>query len=231
MNLDETSGCNSPTFVVVNGNLQMGNGRKMNFAAGSTVQIMPGGNLFKGPGGGHSNEINITGATSWIAGDGSKLGYFLIGTILPLPVEFKVFNVEKNEKGLKLYWIVNSEKNNNFFHVEFSVDGESWSSFEHVKSIGDHSSEYTYELTNDHLKIAVDIVYFRLSQIDNDGKRRELAIQSLKLKKNTISIFPNPTKLNESVRFNVQSDKQIESKVLIFNATGQLILSDIVFFD
>lgn len=232
VNLDESSGCNTPTSVVVYGILQMGNGKKMNFAAGSSVEIMPGGLLLKGSGGGNSNEINITGSTSWIAEDGSKVGYFLIGVPIPLPVEFIEFTVSNEQNVYIFSWTVASERENNFFLIQYSIDGINWIDFIKTQSIGEHNDQYTYTESGNNLEgMNTSTIYFKLSQTDLNGKISVLEVKSIRPSRAEYSIYPNPINQNQKLNVSIYSYSKDKTEVVFYNGLGQLVLSESIYLE
>ena len=93
-----------------------------------------------------------------------------------LPVELKAFNVECKNDEHELSWTTLSERNNDFFLIEASLDGLHFERVEETTAIGNSQEEYTYRTSIPHNH--EEVVYYRLSQVDTDGTKKVLRIQS-----------------------------------------------------
>ncbi|TGE15574.1 right-handed parallel beta-helix repeat-containing protein [Hymenobacter elongatus] len=107
------------------------------------------------------------------AGPVASFGPFTFGSLSPvvnpLPVELVSFTATERQPGtVTLEWQTASEKNNRGFAIERSVDARSWQQLAFVEGQGTTTtvSRYSHqdrpELTS--------VVYYRLRQIDLDGK-------------------------------------------------------------
>ena len=84
----------------------------------------------------------------------------------PLPIELISFTSSCNENQKTLIWQTASEHNSSHFEIEKSIDGITWSVVGQISAAGNSNqllsySYSDYEKTNG---------YYRLNQIDNDGK-------------------------------------------------------------
>lgn len=220
VNLD---GCGIPNYIQVMGTLDFTNGKKINLACGSAVEIMPGGKMLPGSGGGSSNWLNICGDVLWQTSNGIVNGYKLFGTLNPLPVEFIAFQVEKNAGTHVFNWSVASERDNDFFTIDYSSDGYNWTELKKVNSVGDHIDGKTYNYSSD-LNFSMNLnTYFRLSQTDINGEYVVLDVKALKNETQEISLFPNPAKFGENFIVALNSIEQQSTDVLVYNAQGQLV--------
>lgn len=106
VDLDENSSpvCSTATHIQVFGVLQFVTGNKISLACGSTVEIMPGGSMLPGGGGGSSNWLKICDQIEWKTSDGPVVGYKLFGSPSPLPVEFVSFQVKNEENNFRFEW-------------------------------------------------------------------------------------------------------------------------------
>ncbi len=85
-----------------------------------------------------------------------------------LPVELISFDVERVDDINLISWKTLSERNNAQYIIEKSPDGQTWKSIAQLAGAGNSSSALTYNYSDiDHSN---GIVYYRLTQVDFDGK-------------------------------------------------------------
>lgn len=90
------------------------------------------------------------------------------------PVEFSGLSTIHND-GLSLIWTTESEKDNDHFEIQRSSDnGLTWSNVGEVKGHGTTKSKQYYQW-NETEQLHCE-VYYRLIQVDFDGKRTDLTI-------------------------------------------------------
>ncbi|MEY4521948.1 MAG: hypothetical protein RIT10_1133 [Bacteroidota bacterium] len=124
-----------------------------------------------------------------------------------LPVElisFEVNCIEENSKEIK--WATASERNSAYFTIEKSNDGINWNEINKVQAAGNSTSSLHYS-TIDNV-IDDKTVYYRLNQVDIDGKNKLFDAQSVICSNNETIIFPNPTtdgnfKLSKDVEYTI----------------------------
>lgn len=116
-----------------------------------------------------------------------------------LPVTLVRFNAVIQEDNVLLSWTTSAEQNNKGFAIERSYDARNWTNIAFINSIveGGHSSwllNYTY-FDNMPLK---GTSYYRLKQVDFNGKYAISQIRSVSFGGNStnISVSPNPGKSN-----------------------------------
>ncbi len=88
----------------------------------------------------------------------------------PLPVELVSFSGLCEDGIINLTWQTASEFNSSHFDVEKSRDGENWQLLSTIASAGTSNELISYQ-TADHNAIDGNN-YFRLRQVDNDGKEK-----------------------------------------------------------
>ncbi len=143
-----------------------------------------------------------------------------IGSMVVLPVELLSFS-GKTEKGVNnLKWATATESNNNGFDVERSADGKAFTSIGFVKGIGTSEKQQNYQMTD--AKPISGINYYRLKQIDNDGKFTYSNTITLAMEKGTeetLRIYPNPTHKEITVSYPLST----KATISLFSAAGQLM--------
>jgi hypothetical protein len=143
----------------------------------------------------------------------------------PLPVELISF-VGENQNGFnKLDWETASELNNDYFELERSSTGEVFSSIIRINGKGTVNELSTYSFLDEEPMIGNN--YYRLKQVDFDGKFEYSKIILVKNESSVfnISVFPNP--LAEGTMLNIRAlkDNELEAKILVRDLTGRVITS------
>jgi len=85
--------CFTAMFIIVNGTLDFGNGKKMFLPAGSGITINTGGEILAGNGSGSSNVIEIGGEEVWSARDDDVNGPFTFG----VPYIFEIISISSGD--------------------------------------------------------------------------------------------------------------------------------------
>jgi len=136
----------------------------------------------------------------------------------PLPIQLLSFNVScENNQHVAISWSTATETNNEKFIVEKSRNASDWSVLEEVKGQGNSNKVVNYELTD--RKLASGTTYYRLAQVDFDGKQTTYNSVSTTCEgTETIVVYPNPA----SALLNVA----INSNNLNGNITVSLIGTD-----
>jgi hypothetical protein len=88
------------------------------------------------------------------------------GTVLP--IELIEFDGYSDDRVNILYWTTASEINNDYFRLERSEDGIHWETLTEVKGVGNSSIKTNYKFIDEDPYVMT--TYYRLSQVDFDGK-------------------------------------------------------------
>ena len=145
-------------------------------------------------------------------------GYTPWGAVIP--VELVSFEGQvKDKTNAYLSWQTASERNNAYFSIERSFDGKTFSEISQIKGNGTTNQAQRYHFTDRTLPSG--LVYYRLRQIDTDGKEQLSNIISLEIgkSKSAILVFPNPS----SDKIYVQNAADTEGGVLTDNL-GRIIV-------
>ncbi|MBP6090464.1 MAG: T9SS type A sorting domain-containing protein [Crocinitomicaceae bacterium] len=109
-----------------------------------------------------------------------------------LPVELIHFDVVCEKSGLvNLLWSTASENNADYFAVEKSFNGTEWKEVGIVQASGNSSSTIEYSFIDSENKNV--LAYYRLVQVDRDGKEKKYDPLSLECFNEEVLIYPNPT--------------------------------------
>jgi hypothetical protein len=139
-----------------------------------------------------------------------------------LSVELLDFKAQNTQGGNLLTWQTASEINNKGFQIERSFDGKTFENIGFAQAKGGNS---TYTFTdNTPLPIGsgqVSISYYRLRQIDNDGKETFSKVVNVRLQKEGFSVktYPNPFK--ENVTIEVSTDKKTDVTIELIDILGR----------
>ncbi len=168
--------------------------------------------------------ITSTSFAQFLGGSGS--GYSNITYAEgPLPVELISFTASLQDVGVLLYWSTASEIDNYGFEVERKNSNEdsSWELLSFVIGNGTSSSKNEYNYYDN--KLNTGSFYYRLKQIDNDGKyeySNEIFItigvpNSTELEQN----YPNPFNPTTNITFNLSKLSFV--KLSVYNIIGEEI--------
>ncbi|MBC7886479.1 MAG: T9SS type A sorting domain-containing protein [Ferruginibacter sp.] len=140
----------------------------------------------------------------------------------PLPVQLTSFNGRYSGGIARLEWQTSQEINSDRFELLRSSNGLDFIKAGTVKSAGNSNTiqKYSYQ---DNIESALGkYVYYRLKQVDIDGKATFSSIVKLSLgSKSTLEIFPNPFSNNFTVSFSAV--KTSAATVRILNSAGKLV--------
>jgi hypothetical protein len=137
---------------------------------------------------------------------------------LILPVEWVSFSAEKHGENNLLKWATAVEKNNSHFEIEMSLDGEE---FEVIGNVRGGIGKYSF--IHEHPR---SLVYYRIAQVDLDGKRNYTNIESVK---RDIEFFgsllckPNPTKSRVELSFEMLEKSEVTLE--LYSTSGVLLES------
>jgi hypothetical protein len=158
----------------------------------------------------------------------SNMGTFSISASgVPLPITLLNFKGERQGNNNVLIWSTASEQNNQGFEIQYSSDGTNFDKLSFVNSKannGNSSSILNYQYTD--TRLLSGNAYYRLKQIDKDGKSSYSNIILLKGDKiNAITltnIYPNPAKN----KLNVSLASPTNDKIIleIRDLTGKLVM-------
>jgi hypothetical protein len=145
----------------------------------------------------------------------------LVNSCLNLPVILKSFTGKYSNEVATLNWQTSQEINTDHFELLKSADGKDFSLVTKVKSAGFSSlvKNYSYE---DNSANNGQYVYYRLKQVDADGKFTFSSIIKLALGLNTsVVVYPNPFTSDFTVSFS--ATKTAPATLKLQSSTGQLI--------
>ncbi|HHB79487.1 MAG TPA: hypothetical protein ENK85_09680, partial [Saprospiraceae bacterium] len=139
----------------------------------------------------------------------------LYGPASALPIELLNFNATKKQDRIAVSWQTTSEQNSDYFDIEHSNDARYFQKLGSTKAQGTSYEVRNYTYT--HQSPSKGINYYRLKQVDMDGKFTYSNIVSAKIGKEEISFYPNPA--TGTISFN----RPVET-VTIYDLMGKEVL-------
>ena len=139
-----------------------------------------------------------------------------------LPITLSGFAVNLDGKRVKIEWTTASEQENDRFEIERSRDGRLWETVARVKAKGTSLSKTSYSaFDNSPLLNAVN--YYRLKQIDFNGKSSFSVVKTVKLSvsKATFTVSPNPAR--SAINFKMEKQGAANVFAVLSDANGKVI--------
>lgn len=142
------------------------------------------------------------------------------------PVKFNTFNGRYANGTAYLDWQTSEEINTARFEIQRSYDGNNFTSLATVRSAG-NSSTLRYYNYQDNNAGNGKYVYYRIRQVDLDGRYSHSNIVRLSLGERTgMDIYPNPFASQFTVAFSAPAAEN--ATLVIRNNTGQVVHSRMV---
>jgi hypothetical protein len=144
----------------------------------------------------------------------AQLNQRLYGTT---PVELVQFELRKKRQSVILNWATASEKDNQYFVVEHATNGIDFTALETVSSKGNGSAfrKYSYEYKNP----TVGINYYRLKQVDIDGKYTYSDIKTIDMPRKLLSL--TSTLISDVLHIFLAGSVPVEYRIV--NTSGQQV--------
>lgn len=155
----------------------------------------------------------------------SNIATYSIPVSGPLPVELAAFEVKAVGNSAQLIWNTATELRNDRFEVERSFTGQAFATVGTVKGHGTTNTGAAYRFTDANVRAqaASGTVYYRLKQVDTDGKATYSSVRTVGFSKQaaSISVAPNPATTEATLDLTTLPLGQYQ--VAIFDATGRIV--------
>lgn len=141
---------------------------------------------------------------------------------VPLPVTLIDFSAVCEESYVKIKWSTASENNSQYFKLEHSTDAQLWNTINTISAEGYSNSVLEYSVRHD---VAIrELNYYRLTQVDTDGKQVVYSIITTDCEgtNEIIYTYPNPS----SGSFTLILDKELsigDCKLRVSDNKGMLV--------
>ncbi|MEP7255349.1 MAG: T9SS type A sorting domain-containing protein, partial [Ferruginibacter sp.] len=139
---------------------------------------------------------------------------------LPLALQLTAFAAHRQNHSIILNWQTASEQNSSYFSIERSSDGFLFTSIGNKPAAGNSQTSRNYSFTD--VTPGKGTNYYRLKQIDLDGKFIYSSIVTVSNKDGSTKTFlaPNPATDHTLLVFSKPTKKML---VTIFTSSGQLV--------
>lgn len=142
-----------------------------------------------------ANTNSLGGCPSTIFESNGGANFTATFTVtIPLPVKYKNFDVNRKSTLNHLQWTTASETNNDYFEIQHSTDGRNFKVVGQVKGYGNSNTDRDYFFSHEVSGTAIS--YYRLKQVDFDGKYEYSGIISVRSENDrwdeSIAVSPNP---------------------------------------
>lgn len=145
---------------------------------------------------------------------------------ITLPVKLVGFTANYNNPNALLNWSTAQEHNFNYFMIERSTDGQNFSQVALVFGAGESDRKIDYSYNDKDLKGRGGILYYRLKQVDIDGKFSYSSVRIIRLGEEktsvTLTTFPNPVATDLRITLPTSwQNKHIQ--IDLYNVNGQRV--------
>ncbi|MFT3703403.1 MAG: T9SS type A sorting domain-containing protein [Agriterribacter sp.] len=144
-----------------------------------------------------------------------------IGNLSVLPLDFIALNARKQNQDVLLEWTTANESNTKYFEIEWSDHPGNFSS---IGKISSNNTPVTNSYHFMHLNAPTGNNFYRIKQIDIDGKYTYSKIVSLQIEASSvIQIYPNPTQ--NSVQVRLRSNNETVKYIQLSNMAGSILFT------
>ncbi len=141
-----------------------------------------------------------------------------------LPVELTSFAVNCENDYPIVSWQTASEHNSVAFIIERSADGVKWEAITTIEAAGYSNStiDYTYE----DVESMRFVGYYRLTQVDKDGKQKvyDPIYTNCSKSENEVEIYPNPAQDDLTISLSTKESAKVQIEFV--NANGFMVISE-----
>jgi hypothetical protein len=141
-----------------------------------------------------------------------------------LPISWKSFNGETNNKVNFLKWITATEQNTEYFEVERSADGINFETIGLVAASGNISSDKLYNFDDNNPILGIN--YYRLRLVEIDGTTEYSNVIALEVKgdKKPYIFYPNP--VTEVLNYQFTAEQGGDVIIEVMDALGRVLKSE-----
>lgn len=142
--------------------------------------------------------------------------YFTNKAFAALPLNLLEFKGRlENNNGL-LNWKTDNEENTSHFEIERSIDGRSYNAIGELTS-ANTAGIHHYSFTDPNIiSLSAPVIYYRLKQIDIDGRYTYSRIVALSVGKNNnmVMFYPNPVINEANLTITVAKPEQMQGRII-----------------
>lgn len=145
-----------------------------------------------------------------------------------LPITLASFDAKVDKNGVALIWKTSSESNSDYFVVEKSNDQFHFIPAGKVIAAGNSNEGITYTFRDDKVVFYDKSIYYRLTLVDKDGKKKYSKVVDVIVKGNGTyvkNIYPNGITAGNDLHIALVSDKEQMVTIDLFSFSGKKIRS------
>ena len=158
-------------------------------------------------------------ATNTFGETGSDI--LTITKLAALPVTYAYFNGQNAGAKNVLSWATTVEVNSDRFDVQRSTDGVSFNTIGSINSKGGASlTTYSFDDNN----APTGIAYYRLSQVDKDGRSSLSSVVSLNNRRTGVYIEKYPNPVHDNLTVTVQGSINGSVQMIVADMQGKAII-------
>jgi hypothetical protein len=170
----------------------------------------------------HSYGPNTTNAFTMVPGETNpNIDAGLRSGVLP--VEWLSIDAIPHQKHINLLWSTASEINSSYFEIERSSNANEWNKIGEIPA-AEYSLEVSKYLFKDYEVERGKIYYYRIKQIDQDGRYSYSAVVDGKLE-NIWDFYVRPNPAYEVVHMTIDIPNVNDVEVKIFASDGKMVKS------
>jgi len=157
---------------------------------------------------------------------GGCCGFSFNTPVVPLQIELLSFSAEcMKDDQIKINWTTATELNTDYFEIERRSGLQTgWQTAGQVTSAGNSSAIIHYEFTDNTIEKNGEVCYYRLKQIDQNGKYEYFnAVAVHCLPEDGFLICPNPA--SESVTLEINLPEETGVNIIFRNLPGQILFN------
>lgn len=141
-----------------------------------------------------------------------------------MPVELLMFNGIAADGTVELNWATASETNNDYYTVARSVDGITYENIATVNGAGNSNNTLDYYFKDTDPIHGIN--YYRLIQVDFDGKVNDIGNTWCNLYTNIIQDSPIISYSDEIINISINSLEDQSIRISVYDLNGHLLLSE-----
>ena len=169
----------------------------------------------------HYSVFEYNGIAAPVYNTTALTGSASVGSTLPVNLEY--FVAKEKDGKVVLDWATSQEINNDHFVVERSKDGSNFQSINIIRGAGNSNAKQEYSYTDDVIDNA-EKVYYRLQQVDIDGKHTysKIVVVNIWQSKNAINVYPNPVQDHFTIKLPAGIT---QATVILYNNNGAALIT------
>lgn len=139
-----------------------------------------------------------------------------------LPVDLMSLSVKNISNHNYIHWQTSSEINNHYFDVEHSTNGTEFTLLGREGGMGNSTTLSEYHFA--HKDVEAGLHYYRLKQVDYDGKYNYSDVVKVKIinNKNGQRLFVAPNPIKRGSTFSLHGLSSEDSRIVMYDVYGQV---------